>query len=113
MATQDPSQRICPWCGKVSHATRAAASWWAWRESRGAGIRLRVYCCPVTRRWHLTSRRPGGADLLPAARAGGPGSRRGGAAGGKRELSVLSETVANVDFVAFYRCRAQIRWCGS
>jgi hypothetical protein len=23
------AQRICPWCGKASHATRAAASWWA------------------------------------------------------------------------------------
>ena len=43
----------CPWCGKVSFLTRAAASWRA-----RARVRLRVYCCPAGQGWHLTSRRP-------------------------------------------------------
>ncbi len=85
--------RTCPWCGKVSHATRAAALWFARRMS--GGMRLRVYRCPAGQGWHLTSkrphrrrravRRPPRACLrepgLPAARLDGPA----------REVKLLSD----------------------
>ena len=47
---------ICPWCGKMSHATRTTAL----RVGRrlAGRVRLRVYRCPVGQGWHLTSRRP-------------------------------------------------------
>ena len=48
----------CPWCGKASYLTRAAASWRARHTRARARVRLRVYCCPAGQGWHLTSRRP-------------------------------------------------------
>jgi hypothetical protein len=49
-------RRICPWCGKDAYPTKEAACWAARRRCRE--VRLRIYCCPVTRTWHLTSKRP-------------------------------------------------------
>jgi hypothetical protein len=72
-AAQVPPRRMCPWCGKVSHPSRAAASWRARRESPVAAVRLRVYRCPVARVWHLTSKRPR-RRRRPDFR--GPGGRR-------------------------------------
>jgi len=51
---------LCPWCGKVSHPTKATALISARRHQdhrMPRGVRLRVYRCPAGQGWHLTSHR--------------------------------------------------------
>ena len=52
---------LCPWCGKVSHSTKATALISVRRRQdrrNPRGTRLRVYRCPAGQGWHLTSARP-------------------------------------------------------
>jgi hypothetical protein len=48
---------VCPYCGKICHATRSVALHAARRRILRER-RLRVYRCPAGQGWHLTSRRP-------------------------------------------------------